>query len=127
MTLEEFQKYFGNIKIETTIKSISKSYGRYNPKKAWRLIKKGEEFWFFNTNDKCGPVDWMKLKVTYKRCGVIFYKVLDKRYKMADKEEHADVDDIFVELLHPAIFKNTDPEYLIKENFDTLDGRIEIV
>lgn len=34
MTREEFQKWLGDTKIETTIKSISKSYGDYNPKKA---------------------------------------------------------------------------------------------
>ena len=68
----------------------------------------------------------MKLKVTYKRSGAFFFKVLDKRYTNK-KEEYADIDTVFARLLHPAIFKNTDPEYLIKENFDTLDGRIEIV
>lgn len=127
MTQEEFQRWFGDSKVDTTIESISKSYGRYSPKKARRIIKKGEEYWFFNTSPKQGPDDWMKLKVIYKRCGVIFYKVLDKRYKMEDKEEYADVDTIFVRQLHPAKFKNPNPEYLKKENFDTLDGRIEII
>ena len=127
MTPEEFQKWFGNIKMETTIESFSKSYGMYSFKKAWKLIKKGEEYWFFNTNPKQGPSDWMKLKVTYKRCRVIFYKVLDKRYKMEDKEEYADVDTFFISQLHPVKFKNPNPEYLKKENFDTLDGRIEII
>lgn len=127
MTPEEFQKWLGDSTIDTTIESISKSYGMYSAKKAWKLIKKGEEYWFFNTSPKQGPGDWMKLKVTYKRCGVIFYKVLDKRYKMEDKEEYADVDSVFVRQLHPAKFKNIDPNYFKKENFDTLDARIEII
>lgn len=67
----------------------------------------------------------MKLKVTYKRCGVIFYKILDKRYKMERKEEYCDVGSVFAELLYPAIFKNPNPEFLKKENFNTLSGRIK--
>lgn len=127
MTPEEFQKWIGKSKLETTIGSISKSDGLYNPKKAWNNIKKGEEYWFFNANLNKGPGEWMKLKVTYKRSGVIFYKVLDKRYKMENKEEYCDVSSVFAELLHPAKFKNPNPEYFKKENFDTLDGRIEII
>lgn len=127
MTPEEFQKWIGNSRIETTIGSISKSDGMYNPKEAWKHIKIDKEYWFFNTNDSRGPRDWMKLKVTYKRSSVIFYKVLDKRYKMRDKEEYCDVSSIFVELLHPAVFKNPIPEYFKKENFDTLNGGIKIV
>ena len=71
MTPEEFQNWFENTKIETNIGSISKSDHIYNSKKAWKLIKKGEEYWFFNTNLNKGPRDWMRLKVTYKRSGVI--------------------------------------------------------
>ena len=127
MTPEEFQKWIGDSQIETTIESISKSNGMYNPKKAWKHIKVGREYWFFNMDEKRGPGDWMKLKVTYKRVGVIFYKVLDKRYRMEDKEEYCDIESVFIRFLHPAIFKNPSPEYFRKENFDTLDGRITIV
>ena len=88
--------------------------------------KIGSEYWFFNTDFNRGQGDWMKLKVTYKRCGVIFYKVLDKRYKMERKEEYCDIGSVFAELLHPAIFKNPNPEFLKKEkNFNTLNGRIK--
>ena len=127
MTPEEFQKWIGDSQIETTIESLSKSDGMYNPKKAWEHIKIGMEYWFFNMDKERGPGDWMKLQVTYKRSGVIFYKVLDKRYRMEDKEEYCDIDSVFVRFLHPAIFKNHNPEYFRKENFDTLDGRITIV
>lgn len=127
MTPEEFQKWIGNTKIETTIESISKSDGIYNPKKAWRHIKIGREYWFFNTDLKRGPGDWMKLEVTYKRSGVIFYKVLDKRYRMEDKEENCDIESVFIRFLHPAIFDNPNPEYFRKENFDTLNGRVKII
>ncbi len=127
MTPEEFQKWIGDTKLETTIGGLSKSYGTYSSKKAWKHIKIGAEYWFFNTDRNKGPGDWMKLKVTYKRVGVIFYKVLDKRYKMKDKEEYCDVDSVFAELLHPAKYKNPSPEYFKKENFDTLEGRIEII
>lgn len=127
MTPEEFQKWLGDFKLDTTIESISKSDGMYNPKRAWKHIKVGKEYWFFNTDPKRGPNDWMKLKVTYKRVGVIFYKVLDKRYKMEDKEEYYHIDSIFAKHLHPAEFKNTNPEYFKESNFDTLDGRIKII
>ena len=122
MTPEEFQKWFRDIKIETTIESISKSDGMYNPKKAWKHIKVGEEYWFYDFSIE----DWMKLKVTYKRSSIFFFKVLDKRYKNR-KEEYADIDTVFTRQLHPAIFKNTNPEYFKKSNFDTLDDRIEII
>ena len=69
----------------------------------------------------------MRLKVTYKRSGVIFYEVLDKRYKIENNEEYCDVSSVFAELLHPAIFNNPNPEYFKGSNFDTLDGRIKII
>lgn len=127
ITSEEFQKWLGDYKLDTTIGSISKSDHIYNSKKAWKLIKKGEEYWFFNTNQNKGPRDWMKLKITYKRSGVIFYEVLDKRYKMENNEEYCDVSSVFAELLHPAILNNPNPEYFKESNFDTLDGRIKII
>ncbi len=40
MTPEEFQKWIGDTQIETTIESISKSDGIYNPKKAWKQYAK---------------------------------------------------------------------------------------
>lgn len=126
MTPEEFQKWLGDTKIETTIESISKFDGMYNLKKAWKHIKVGEEYWFFNTDNKQGPTDWMKLKVTYKRSSVFFFKVFDKRYKNR-KEEYADIDTIFTRQLHPAEFKNTNPKYFKVSSFDTLDGRIKII
>lgn len=127
MTPEEFQKWLGDSKIETTIKYLSKTNGLYNPKKAWEYIRVGHEYWFFNMDSSCGSGDWMKLKVTYKRCGVFFYKVLDKRYKMERKEDYADIDSVFTQLLHPAKFKNPNPEYFKVENFDTLEGRVIII
>ena len=33
----------------------------------------------------------------------------------------------FTQLLHPAKFKNPSQEYFKAENFDTLDGRVEII
>lgn len=41
MTPEEFQKWLGDSKIETTIKYLSKANGLYNPKKAWEYIRVG--------------------------------------------------------------------------------------
>lgn len=127
MTPDEFQKWIGNSKIETTIKFLSQSDGRYNPNKAWKHIKIGHEYWFFKMGLSCGTGDWMKLKVTYKRCGVFFYKVLDKRCIMERKEDYADIESVFARHLHPVRFKNPNPEYFKAENFDTLDGRVEIV
>lgn len=127
MTPEEFQKWIGDSKIETTIKFLSQSNGRYNPKKAWEHIKIGHEYWFFNMDSSCGPGDWMKLKVTYKRCGIFFYKVLDKRYKMERKEDYADIESTFTRDLHPVKFKNPNPEYFKTKNFDTLNNRVEII
>lgn len=78
-------------------------------------------------DSSCGPGDWMKLKVTYKRCGIFFYKVLDKRYKMERKEDYADIESAFTRDLHPVKFKNPNPEYFKQENFNTLDNRVEII
>lgn len=127
MTSEEFQKWLGNSKIDTTIGYLSKTNGIYNPKKAWEYIRVGHEYWYFRIGLSCGTGDWVKLKVTYKRCGVFFYKELDKRCKMERKEDYADIESIFARNLHPARFKNPNPEYFKPDNFDTLDGRVEIV
>ena len=127
MIPKEFQKWLGGFKIGTTIKCLSETNGIYNSKKAWECIRVGHEYWFFNMDSSCGPEDWIKLKVTYKRRGVFFYKVLNKRYKMKRKEDYADIDSVFTQLLHPAKFKNPSPEYFKPENFDTLDGRVMII
>lgn len=127
MTPEEFQKWLGDSKIETTIKYLSKANGLYNPKKAWEYIKVGHEYWFFNLNTRQGPSDWMKLKVTYKRSGVYFYRVLDKRYKMEGREEYADIESVFTRHLHPAVYENPNLKYFKSVNFDTLNGRIKII
>ena len=127
MTPEEFQNWIGNSKIDTTIESLSKSNLTYSLNKAWKHIQIGKEYWFFNMNVKQGPMDWMKLKVTYKRSGIFFYKVLDKRYKMDGKEEYADIESVFTRHLHPAVYHNPSPEYFKESNFDTLDGRIRVI
>lgn len=125
MTPEEFQHWIGNTKVETTIESIIKVDGGYSL--IWDYIKVGSEYWFYNINPLLGPMDWMKMKVTYKRSGVYFYKVLDKRYKKKRREEYADITSPFTINLHPAIYRNPDPKYFKPENFDTLGGRVEIV
>ena len=127
MVPNEFQKLIGNSKIETTIEHLSKTNGIYNSKKAWKYIKVGHEYWFFKVGLSCGTGDWAKLKVTYKRCGVFFYKELDKRCKMEKKEYYANIESIFARNLHPVKFKNPNPEYFKAENFDTLDGRVIII
>lgn len=127
MTPEEFQKWVGDSKIDTNIEFLSKSDGRFNPKKAWENIQIGQEYWFFNFDSTLGPADWFKLKVTYKRSGIYFFKVADKRYKMERKEDYADVESQFTRTLHPVLFKNPVPEYFKEENFDTLKGRVKII
>lgn len=127
MTPEEFQNWIGDSKIDTTIGFLSKSNLTYNPNKAWKHIQIGQEYWFFNMNTKQGPSDWMKLKVTYKRSGVYFYRVIDKRYKMEGREEYADIESVFTRHLHPAVYENPNPKYFKAANFDTLDGRVKII
>lgn len=127
MTPEEFQHWIGDTKIDTSIGYKCRSNRHYDPKTAWKLIAVGAEYWFFNYDFKKGPMGWMKLKVTYKRSGMLFYKVLDDRYKMDDKEECVSIDTMFVRDLHPEFFENPNPKYFKSENFDTLEGRVKII
>ena len=126
MTADELQTWLGNTKIDITLGYLSTSNLMYNPKKAWEYLKIGQCYWFHNHDISKGPYDWMKIKITYKRSGVYFYKVLDKRYKNRE-EEYADIDTIFTEHLYPAVYKNPNPEYLKPSNFNTLNGRVRII
>lgn len=127
MLSEDLQNCLNDTKIEITIGNLSTFNKIYDPKEAWKLIKVGQCYWFYNYDFTKGPSDFMKIKITYKRSGVYFFKVLDKRYKTEGKEEYADMDTLFTKHLYPAVYKNPNPEYLKPENFDTLDGRIKIV
>lgn len=127
MTSKEFQKWISNTKMDTSLSSKSKVNGIYDPEVAWVLISVGLGYWFFNYDSQKGPLDWMKLKVTYMRSGVIFYEVLDKRYKSVVKEEHVEMTSPFIRGWHEVCFTNPNLEYFKAENFDTLDGRVKII
>lgn len=118
-------------KLDTSLEFLFKRRGKWNSAAAWDYIKPGQEYWFRNHDAGWGPLGWMKIRITYKRSGVYFYKVVDKNYignYIGEREEqYADVDCVFTQWLHPVEFPNPAPEYFTPDNFDTLGGRVKIV
>ncbi len=131
ITGKDIRKYFGNVLLDTSFHGLCN--GRFNNldkflkvnKYYWKKFNKFEEY---KLTDGTIIEGWHKIRINYKRSGLIFWGIPE--YGKKFKENNCGVNSLEIEFWHPEIISKK--EYDINSiftdaDFDTLDGRIKIV
>lgn len=131
ITGKDIRKYFGNVLLDTSFHGLCN--GRFINlnkflkvnKYYWKKFNKFEEY---KLTDGTIIEGWHKIRINYKRSGLIFWGIPE--YGKKFKESVCGVNSIEIEFWHPEIISKK--EYNINHifsdtDFDTLNGRIKIV
>ena len=120
--LAEICEHIDNMPVSTELYKLDSEH----PEK---FIRVGFEFWHFISESEMRTLgldtcQWVKIKVTYIRSGLFFYKYVD--YKDVP-EQWCPLNCLMMNLLHPVRFYPRAWGYDENWNWETLDGRVEIV
>lgn len=128
---KDIRKYFGNVLLDTSLHGLCN--GRFFNldkflkvnKYYWKKFNKFEEY---KLTDGTIIEGLHKIRINYKRSGLIFWGIPE--YGKKFKESVCSVDSVETEFWHPEIISKK--EYDINSiftdaDFNTLDGRIKIV
>lgn len=130
MEISDLQKFFGGVKLDTSLDGLCKMNGKPEDH-----LKINREYWMYIapyrkmfTKDREKIEGWHKLVITYKRSGIVFWKFPE--YCKRFDEQSFPINSMEVEMWHPAILSKNEfnvNSSFSDEIFDTLDGRIKIV
>ena len=131
ITGKDIRKYFGNVLLDTSFHGLCN--GRFN--NLDKFLKVNKYYWRkFNKFEKYKLTDgtiiegWHKIRINYKRSGLVFWSIPEYGKKFNERACH--VNSIETEFWHPEIISKKEYNingFFTDTDFNTLDGRIKIV